>query len=156
MNYLMNFIIVLLIVLIIVVVSFAILDRILKNDAKKNSTKIPETKSTDIIESNQEPKNELEPAPAMKIYNSELADDINAMLNDQQSDSASNRLQLENHLHKTSNISKYIKSKNYQHFDFVPEENSTEDAETDKSLLVTRDDYKRIIALSHIDDDKPL
>ena len=143
----------LIIVLVFVICFFAVLDRLLKSGAKKSDKK-KETKKNE--EKKAEPVEEKpvvnKPQPTMKIYNSELADDLNEILKTSQAD-ASIRLKIENQMKNESNIAKYIKSKNYQSFNF---ESNLDDSEEDveKPLSFSIEDYKRIVALSNIDDKK--
>ena len=90
----------------------------------------------------------------MEIYNSELADDLQAMLNEQPAETSS-RLQIENHVKKSGNIAQYLQSKNYHGFNFDADVNPAEPDDNEKPSF-TSEDYKRIMALSNIDDHKPL
>lgn len=143
------------IVLVIIIVLFAILDWFLKGGNKKAEKK-PEVKTEakpeptpnpTPVETKQEPKAE----PTMKIHNSELADDLNEILKKSQTEN-SVRLKIESHAHKESNVAKYIKSKNYRSFEF--DDAPTSENDTEEPLTFTIDDYKRIMALSNIDDKK--
>lgn len=150
-----NLIITLLIVLIIVVVLFMLLDCFLKGGTKKTVEKAPAKteKAEKQIETKPTPV-ENKVLPAMQIYNSELADDLEKMLkNTNLSEPA--RLEMEKHLNKESNIAKYIQSKNYHNLDFDSEEDTVSNNE-DETLTFNREDYKRFLALSNIDEDKPL
>ena len=152
-NSLVGSIIVLMIILIIVVVLFALLDRLLKGSPKKTTEKSVAPKKTVTEKPVEEPA--AKTLPEMKIYNSELADDLNAIIKNS-NQSVPQRLQIENHIDKESNISKYLRSKNYRSFDFgTDDENAATDDEK-QPLTFTREDYKRIMALSNIDDKKPL
>ncbi|MCM1403940.1 MAG: hypothetical protein NC133_00300 [Prevotella sp.] len=153
-NYLVGFIVVLMIFLIIVVVLFAVLDRMLKGGStKKAAPKNQGPKKTPIAKPTAEPTVVNQTPPVMKIYNSELADDLNEMLKSADN-SGTARLQIENHINKESHIAKYLQSKNYRSFNFGDDE--TADNTADEPLSFTREDYKRIMALSNIDDQKPL
>ena len=141
-------------IFIVVIISllFKILDHFLKNGFKKTEKKTEEKKTPAKPETVLTPTNQqTEVKPTMKIYNSELADDLNKILKDSETED-SVRLKIENHVHKESNVAKYIKSKNYQGFDFGGAE--TNDEEVEKPLSFTIDDYKRIMALSNIDEKK--
>lgn len=150
-----NLIITLLVVLAVVFVLFMILDRFLKGGTKK-----PAEKTTVKMEDGEkkievkEPLVENKVLPSMHIYNSELADDLNEMLKNSNS-TESTRLKMEKHLDRESHITKYIQSKNYHNSDFENEEVVTSE-DKNESLTFTRDDYKRFMALSNIDEDKPL
>ncbi len=151
-NHLIGFVIVLMIVLIVVVASFAVLDRMLKGGTNKVAEKKSAPKKTPAEIPTEEPA-AVKTLPAMNIYNSELADDLNAMIKNSNQNTPA-RLQIENHINKESNITKYLQSKNYRGFDFGDDETVTDD--TEQPLTFTREDYKRIVALSNIDDKKPL
>ncbi len=146
------FIIILLAVLVFVLVFFAVVDRLLKGGTAK---KTPEKKATAKPVTNEKavenPTAETKVQPTMKIYNSELADDLNAMLKDTKTDQSA-RLQIEKRIERESNISKYIQSKNYHGFNFDADTTVTNDDE--EHLTFTREDYKRFMALSNIDDKK--
>ena len=154
-TYLVRFLIAVLIVLVVVVLLFALVDRLLKSGQKKVADKTPAPKEKPAEKPLAETVEEIKPQPDMKIYNSELADDLNDILKKSNSN-ASNRLQIENHMNKEGNIAKYIKSKNYQTFDFGTDDDAAVADEGDKPLSFTREDYKRIVALSNIDESKPL
>lgn len=136
--------------IILLIIFFAIVDKFLKGgkkiDKKTESIKIPEKSSIETV--SVENKNSL---PTMKIYNSELADDLSEILKSSQNETSS-RLKIENRSDKENNIAKYIKSKNYRSFDFNTEE--TANTDTEKELSFTLEDYKRIMAISNIDDKK--
>ena len=143
------------IIIAVIVALFAILDRVLKGGTKKAEKK-PEEKKPEPkpAPAPVQPISKLEPEvvqkPTMQIYNSELADDLNEILKKTETDNTV-RLKIENHVHKESNVAKYIKSKNYRNFDFGTEENTEEKEEP---MTFTIEDYKRIMALSNIDDKK--
>ncbi|MBQ7973459.1 MAG: hypothetical protein IJ295_00685 [Clostridia bacterium] len=141
------------IVLLVVIAFFAILDRLIKNSgSKKPVEKKPEPKkTTEKVEPAPAPVETPKTIPAMKIYNSQLADDLNEIIKKNDNDKSA-RLKIENHIHKEGNISKYIKGKNYQGFNFGTDEINAD--EEDKPMSFTIDDYKRIMALSNIDDKK--
>ena len=149
-----EYIFILIIILVVVLILFAVVDRLLKGGtAKKSSTKKPVTKTVETPKESKETPKEIKVPTVMKIYNSELADDLNAILKESGTNK-SQRLQMENHVNKESNISKYIQSKNYQSFDFGVDQDERTDEDADKPLTFTRDDYKRFMALSNIDDKK--
>lgn len=159
-TFLIRLLIGLLIMLVVVVIAFALLDRLIKGGSKKVSeiTSAPKEKPAEkpVKEPVLEVKSAPQAAPQMEIYNSGLADDLNSMLKNSSSASSS-RLQIENHLNKKGNIAKYIKDKNYHGFDFGSEDvAANSDDDNEEPLSFTREDYKRIMALSNIDDDKPL
>lgn len=141
------------IIIAVIVALFAILDRVLKGGTKKAEKK-PEEKKPEPAPAPVQPISKPEPEavqkPTMQIYNSELADDLNEILKKTETDNTV-RLKIENHVHKESNVAKYIKSKNYRNFDFGAEENTEEKEEP---MTFTIEDYKRIMALSNIDDKK--
>lgn len=156
-------IIVMLILLVVVIVFFAVLDRLLKDKTSKKNTKenpTPKTKPveqptvTAPINPATEPAAETVTPATMQIYNSELADDLYEMLKNSDTNKSS-RLQIENHMGKESNITKYLQSKNYQSFDFAKYD-SGDSENHEEPLSMTPEDYKRIVALSNIDDHKPL
>ena len=149
-----GFVINAIIVLVVMLVLFAIIDRVLKGSTKKSTEKKSEEKPN-----KPEPKpviaedKKVTPVePQMKIYNSELADDLNEILKKTQVDSSA-RLKIENHMNKESNVAKYIKSKNYRSFHFE-EQDGTNDEQEEQPMSFTVEDYKRIMALSNIDDKK--
>ena len=153
-------IVVLLVVLAVVATLFALVDKMLKGDSAKK----PAEKKTEVakpaqeikpIESVQETK-PINTGSRMQIYNSELADDLNAMLSEQPESSQSSRLQVETHTNRESNISKYIHEKNYHGFDFNTDDADSVSAEDNQPMSFSREDYKKFMALSNIDDDKPL
>lgn len=154
-NYLVNLIVILLIILIVVVVSFAVLDRLMKGGFKKPAEKTSTPAKAAQDKPAEKPVEEPKAPTAMKIYNSELADDLNAMLKDADTATPA-RLQIENHMNKESNIAKYLQSKNYHGFDFGMDDNFSMDDEANEPMTFTREDYKRFVALSNIDDKKPL
>ena len=145
----------LLIVLLFVMIFFAVLDKLLKGDIgkKKPAPKTEESKKVAKEQVPEKPKPEEPTQPAMKIYNSELADDLAAMIK-AEGDTSTTRLQIEKHTNRESNIAKYIQSKNYHGFDFGTEESAAE--KDNEDLTFTSEDYKRIVALGNIDDAKPL
>lgn len=149
-----GFVINAIIVLVVMLVLFAIVDRILKGGTKKSTQKKteekpnkPEPKSVII-----EDKKNTPVEPQMKIYNSELADDLNEILKKSKVNNSA-RLKIENHMNKESNVAKYIKSKNYRSFHFEDQDDTSEQQE-EQPMSFTVDDYKRIMALSNIDDKK--
>lgn len=147
-----GFIFVLLAVLIVVIVFFAIVDYYLKNSGKKKTVeKKPAAKP--VVEEKPKEVKPTEPksTPVMKIYNSELADDLNKIIKETDT-SQTSRLNVESHLGRESNISKYIHEKNYQGFHFDAENDNL--TEEDETMTFTREDYKRFMALSNIDDKK--
>lgn len=150
--FLVRFLVGMLIMLIVIVVIFALLDRAMKSGIKKTSENNSTPEEKPEAKPIEEPVQETKPAPKMEIYNSELADDLNEMLKDSKQTSSS-RLQIENHLNKGSNIAKYIQEKNYRSFDFGAENNISDGID---DATMNREELKRIIALSHINDDKPL
>ncbi len=143
----------LLVVLVLLCVFFAFVDKLLKGGAsKKIEDKKPAPKTELVEKPVAKLPTENQPQPVMQIYNSELADDLNAMLKETKKEKSS-RLQIQNHTDKVSNISKYIQSKNYHGFDFNSDATS-EDEQDENHLTFSRDDYKRFMALSNIDDKK--
>lgn len=148
----LNLIVILLVVLALVVIGFALLERYFKQSASPKKTEEEKSTSDEAVEK----PITIEPQvpPVMKIYNSELADDLSEMIK-QSNPSESSRLQIENHIKKQSNISKYIQDKNYQSFDFTEDYAAVSDEEQPKSSF-TSEDYKRIMALSNINDKKQL
>lgn len=153
LNKVLAYIFPLLIALVVIVLFFAIVDKLLKGSAsKKAEDKKPTPKNEPVEKPAAKLPTENQPQPVMQIYNSELADDLNAMLNETKEEKTS-RLQIENRADKVSNISKYIQSKNYHGFDFDSEGLNTTEQDEDQ-LTFTRDDYKRFMALSNIDDKK--
>lgn len=146
-------IIFLLVVLVVVIVFFAILDKYLKSGAKKSAEKKTEPKKVAEKPIVKETVIETKTPTEMRIYNSELADDLNEMLKNSKNDETS-RLQIQNHLDKKSNISKYLESKNYHSFDFGTVDDDIVEEDNQAPLTFTKEDYKRIMALSNIDDKK--
>ncbi len=152
-------IIVLLVILFVLIAVFALLEKYIKaGPTKKTEEKKTESvakQTAEVKPSNQKSDVEVKTPVEMKIYNSELADDLNQMIKDSNSVQSS-RLQIENHLDKESNIRKYIKNKNYHSFDFGTENDDDNSTEEEPAITFTSEDYKRIMALSNIDDNKPL
>ncbi len=151
MGDLVLFLIVALVVLFVLVLFFNLLERFLKGSSKKATEKPVAPKPS--------PAKDVEPSetPVLKIYNSELADDLQEILK-QSNNNETARLQVESHISKEGNIAKYIKSKNYSGFNFDndDETDASDDEDGDKGLSFTKEDYKRIMALSNIDDKKSL
>ena len=143
-----GFLIVAIIILVFVLCVFAIVDSMLKKSPKTEKT--PTKSVKEKAETPAIPKEET--PPVMQFYNTHLADDLNEILENTNKDN--NRLQIENHLNKKGNVAKYIQSKNYHGFNFETEDAPTE--VTKDELTFTQEDYKRIMALSNIDDRKPL
>ena len=144
------------IVLVMVVIGFAILDKLLKGTPAKKTEKPALEKDAKseppVVEKNIVTNTAT--SPKLKIYNSELADDLNKIIKES-SQTSSSRLQIENHINKETNIIKYVQNKKYQSFDFS--DDTTKENETDdQPLTFSREDYKRFMALSNIEDKKPL
>ena len=155
-NSSVGYIIILLVVLAVVIILFAFVDRLIKGSGpakKKVEEKQLAPKEMPSEKIVQENKVETKSPVDMKIYNSELADDLNEIIKNTQRNETS-RLQIEKHTDRTGNISKYIRDKNYQSFSFGTEDNTT--AGDDEPMTFTQADYKRIVALSNINDKKPL
>ncbi|MBR4419100.1 MAG: OadG family protein [Clostridia bacterium] len=144
-----RFLIVMLLILVGIIVLFALVDWLMKNDSKKKETKVEQQAEPKAPEA----ENKEEAVPTMKIYNNELADDLNEIIQKTEQEHSS-RLKVEKHTNKEGNISKYIKRKNYQEFDFGNNESDDKSVEEEGSMSFTMDDYKRIMALSNIDDKK--
>ncbi len=142
--------IVLVLILVGIVILFAVADHLLKTNSKKNEKKVEQPKAEQEV-SVVEKKEEV--VPTMKIYNSELADDLNEIIK-QTEQEHSTRLKVDKHTNKEGNISKYIKRKNYQEFDFGGSEEEEMVTQEEDPISFTMDDYKRIMALSNIDDKK--
>ena len=146
-NY-VGFMIGLIIFLVIVVIAFGLIDRLLNQ--KPSEPKKNESDAVKPAPAEEKPPISESKPNVMQIYNSELADDLNEML--KHTDNNENaRLNLENHIDKESNISKYIHEKNYQSFDFADSDDSTSSDE-EQPMTFTREDYKKFMALSNIDD----
>ncbi len=150
-------IIILLIALGVVVLLFAVVDRILKRSGATKKADEKKTESKPIVseKTSNEQISEIKSRPTMKIYNSELADDLNAMLK-QSSNNESSRLQIENRKNRESNISKYIREKKYRSFDFGKVDDEPIEDDDNEPLTFSREDYKKFMALSNIKDKKPL
>ncbi len=141
------------ILLIIVIILFALLERLMKNSPKKNTEKVSPKVNKELPKIIEE-TTKVESPSDMKIYNNELADDLNEII--KKSNNKEMRLQIENHLNKKGNIANYIQSKKYRGFNFESEE-VINDESTDVELpSFTQEDYKRIMAFSNIDDKKSL
>jgi len=151
-------IVILIVVVVLVVLLFKLLDLFLKGGfaKKKTAEKKSATKAPDVEKKQKAAPVENKASGALKIYNSELADDLVAMLKDSNESQESSRLQVEKHMNKAeNNISQYIKDKKYRSFDFGTDDaNNTE--EDEEPMKFTREDYKKFLALSNIDDNKPL
>ena len=149
-------IIFLLILLGVVPLLFFLVDRSLKGGSAKPAEKKAESPKA-VVEKPAEPVKaaEVKPAVTMKIYNSELADDLNKMLEETDTNQSS-RIQIENHTNKESNISKYITEKKYHGFDFGADGEGIIDDTESEQFTFNREDYKKFMALSNIDDNKPL
>ncbi len=150
-------IIILLIALGVVVLLFAVVDRIFKKSGATKKADEKKTESKPIVseKTSNEQISEIKSRPTMKIYNSELADDLNAMLK-QSSNNESSRLQIENRKNRESNISKYIREKKYRSFDFGKVDDEPIEDDDNEPLTFSREDYKKFMALSNIKDKKPL
>lgn len=151
-------IVILVITVIVVALLFKFLDFVLNGGfpKKKSAEKKPAVKSVTAEEQIKKSVVENKPTVSMKIYNSELADDLEAMLKKSSENSQSSRLQVENHVNtENNNISKYIKEKKYSSFDFGVGDSTNQD-DVEEPMTFTREDYKKFMALSNIDDDKPL
>ena len=144
-----SFLIVMLLILVGIIVLFALVDWLMKNDSKKKEAKVEQQAEPKAPEA----ENKEEAVPTMKIYNNELADDLNKIIQQTEQEHSS-RLKVDKHTNKEGNISKYIKRKNYQEFDFGNNELDDKSVEEEDSMSFTMDDYKRIMALSNIDDKK--
>lgn len=139
------------VILVSVIIIFAFVDRMLKGSTKKSETKTEKTKAA------ENPKPEIidqeKKISTMKIYNSELADDLNKIIEASEKDESS-RIKIDQYTNKEGSISKYIKKKNYQTFDFGGTDEDENVGDDEDSISFTLDDYKRIVAISNIDDKK--
>lgn len=140
-----------LVVLAVVMIVFLLVDKLLKSDGKKVDAKTkpadkPAEKPTEKVVSEVK-------APTIQIYNSELADDLNEILKHTNSDNDA-RLNIESRVDRESNISKYIHAKKYESFNFADETESISQDEEQQPMKFTREDYKKFMALSNIDDKK--
>lgn len=140
-----------LVVLAVVMVVFLLVDRLLKNDGKKAAA---ETKPADkpVEKPAEKPVTEVK-IPTIQIYNSELADDLNEILKHTNSNNDA-RLNIESRVDRESNISKYIHDKKYESFNFADETESMTQDDEQQPMKFTREDYKKFMALSNIDDKK--
>lgn len=140
--------------LVVVLLLFFLADWYLKRGDKKKTAK-PNTKPAPTATPNKadKPSTEAKPVtkttlPTMTIYNSNLADDLDVMLRDKQTQPG--RPNLSNRVATKGHIANYVAEKNYHTFDFA------EPALTDEPepMTFTKEDYKKIVALSNIDDKK--
>ncbi len=143
-NYI-SYIIGLLIVLAVVLVLFILVDKLLKDGNKKVTKAEPSSGKTSSEKPADKTATVETKIPVMHIYNSELADDLNRMIKDS-TPNETTRLKVEN---KQSSISKYIQSKNYESFNFANDFETSDDE--DDTMKFTREDYKKFMALSNID-----
>ena len=145
----LGYVIAALVILAVVLVVFLLADKFLKQDGSK----VTKDKKTDepAVEKPVEKVPEAPKSPVLQIYNSELADDLNEMLK-HTDNSENSRLNIESHLDRESNISRYIHEKKYEGFNFADENAPAE--EEDQPMKFTREDYKKFMALSNIDDPK--
>lgn len=142
-----------LVILAVVIVFFLLIDKLLKYEPKKaepqkddTKTEAPKPVEKTVANSVAEKPN----VPVMQIYNSELADDLNELLkNSEKKDNS--RIKVESHIVESGNISKYVKEKNYHEFNFNEENPDTAE---DEPMTFTREDYKKFMALSNIDQPK--
>lgn len=86
--------------------------------------------------------------PSMNVYNSNLADDLDAML--KAGNSQSVRQERTNKITTKGHIADYVAAKNYHTFSFDVDPNE----DVDQSTTFTKEDYKKFVALSNIDDKK--
>lgn len=97
------------------------------------------------------------PTPTEKvapIYNSDLADELDDIIK-QNSPEDQTRIQIGKHVRAKSNIAQYLETKNYHTFDFHEGAVNPDEAATgDDKMTFTKEDYKRIVALSNIDTKK--
>lgn len=141
------------IILIIVLLLFAVLDRLIKSSPQKNIEKTtPKVSKETPIVPIEVPKNDN--PPVMKVYNNELADELNEII--KKNNNEDKRLQIDNHLNKKSNIANYIQNKKYSTFNFDSETIPNDENTDEEVSSFTKEDYKRIMAFSNIDDKKTL
>ena len=140
--------------LVIVLLLFVLVDWYLKRGNQKQTAK-PAVKKEVTEPTDAKEKSTPEPAatavtslPSMNIYNSNLADDLDAML--KASKSQPTRQERSNQITAKGHIADYVAIKNYHTFAFDTEPN--EDAE--QPMTFTKKDYKKFVALSNIDDKK--
>lgn len=138
-----------LVILAAILVVLLLTDKLLKTDNKKPD---PNPTEEQPVEKPAEKPTTAVNAPVMQIYNSELADDLNELLKNSKNDGDS-RLNVEGRIDRQSNITKYIHEKKYEGFNFVDDDSKT-NQEEDVGMKFTREDYKKFMALSNIDDKK--
>lgn len=124
-------------VLFFVVDHFLLSDK--KRDSKKPAKETPKTPEPKVTK--PEPKPEVKEPQSATIYNSNLADELDAALK-QPTSTAQSR----------SSIAEYIAKKNYHAFNF--DDVGVTDAEAGEDFTITKDDYKKMVALSNITDKK--
>lgn len=140
--------------LVIVLLMFVLVDWYLKRGNQKQSDKPAVKKeATEPTDAKEKPTAEpvsttVTPLPAMNIYNSNLADDLDAMI---KADKAQpTRQERGNQITTRGHIAEYVAAKNYHTFSFDAEPNE----DVNPSMTFTKEDYKKIVALSNIDDKK--
>ena len=136
--------VILVIVAIVVALLFKFLDFVLKGGVPKKKPAEKKPASKPVIAESPIKKTAVESKPTgpLKIYNSELADDLVAMLKNSNENQQSSRLQVENHLNtENNNISKYIQEKKYRGFDFGADGNKNQVEDNEEPMTFTREDY---------------
>ena len=140
--------------LVIVLVLFLLGDWYLKRSGQKKTDK-PAAKNEAKAATEVKP-NRTESAstaatttpPTMNIYNSNLADDLDTML--EVSKSQPTHQERSNQITTKSHIADYVAAKHYHTFSFDEDANEEEKP----TMTFTKEDYKKIVALSNIDDKK--
>lgn len=124
-------------------VLFFVVDHFLLNDKKRESKKTTKEPAKNPEPKEPEPETKpVEPAPkSVTIYNSNLADELDVALKQPATTDQSR-----------SSIAEYIAKKNYHAFNF--DDAGVTDTEAGEDFTITKDDYKKMVALSNITDKK--
>lgn len=134
------------------VLLFFLVDRYLLKDKKKDASKpTKDAKPAEPKVAKPETKPEPQAQKTVAIYNSNLADELDATLK-QKTLINESRLN-EPQTSRRGNIAQYIAQKKYKPFNFSDAELDEMPPDADK-LSITKEDYKKIVALSNITDKK--
>ena len=147
-----------LLVLVALVLILQLIDYLMKKDKSKKKSPAAaqpaKPTATQQTPSTEQPSNQPSTPQRLTIYNSELADDLETMLNQKQTENQT-RIEIGKHLNRENHVKEYLKSKNYHSFEFNDENNSDNaNKDNEEAEGFTKEDYKRIMTLSNIVDKK--
>ncbi len=141
--------------LVMILLLFFLADWYLKRSDKKKTSKPVISQKTPAETAKEKqtptvtnPDKQVKPT-TMTIYNSNLADDLDAILKDEETSSLHHNLS--NRLTSKGQIANYVAEKHYHTFTF---DNQPETIDNSETPTFTKEDYKKIVALSNIDDKK--